>query len=562
MARNISIFDSKIHATVGTPLYMAPEIVENKGHSFKADVWSLGCVAYEILAKKPPFLEYSYTDLIDKILHGEIPPLPECYTPELREFVLKFLVRDPEARPSIHQIMEDPFVKGLFEEFEEEACTFLCTRANDNFFINNKGLKNDFVSLKTYRFSEFQDSLSQSNLDILRRQSKNSRFSRFSNGSQIIELAIDGESESEFSKRIKGLIEINAGDKPFSYDQQDAKVKPSFTKNNCSPSPLEFVIDPRLIRAAQGPKKSHFINQPIEINFSMTDSQISVDENDSESEKMDLDFTPELKARVTKDSFAFMDNYLSLAMDRRLEEESNDPRPEPEVSACQELSPSKPPLSEPPIDFKTPEKEPKAENELLAKPKAPRLCRPNNLKVNFAPELDSSRRDVSQRAVRTELKRKPTQKKEGNSNPRLLSTLQSSQGFKLKMKTKSPILSAKKENLEGEVSVPLRPLRERSKVPFYNRDKLTRTSQLPNITLAKSRLIDSLGGKFSLAYAEVKRLVLSAGLSQVESLLNDEEGLQALFTKHKAEVLSLAGSMEAAKSLLLLNILETRTDVF
>lgn len=560
MARNISIFDSKIHATVGTPLYMAPEIVENKGHSFKADVWSLGCVAYEILAKNPPFLEYSYTDLIDKILFGEIPPLPECYSPELREFVLKFLVRDPEARPSIHQIMEDPFVKGLFEEFEEEACTFLSTRANENFFINNKGLKNDFVSLKTYRFSEFQDSLSQSKLDILRRQSKMSRFSRFSSGSQIIEVAIDGESESEFSKRIKGLIEINAGDQRFSSDQQDTKAKPSFTKNYCSPSPLELGIDPRLIRAAQGPKKSHFINQPIEVNISMTDSQISVD--DSESEKMCLDFTPEMKPRITKDSFAFMDNYLSLAMDGGLEGESNDPRPEPEVSACQEPSPGKPPLSEPPIDFSTPKKEPKSEDELLGKPQAPSLCRPKNLKVNFAPESDSSKRDISKRAIRTELKRKSTLTKEGDSNPRLVSTLQSSQGFKLKIKTKSPIFSAKKENLEGKVSVPLRPLRERSKVPFYSRDKITRTSQLPSITLAKSRLIDSLGGKFSLAYAEVKRLVLSAGLSQVEGLLHDEEGLQALFVKHKAEVLALAGSMEAAKSLLLLNILEARTDVF
>ena len=41
--------------SAGTPSYMAPEMVESQDYSFKADIWSLGCVIYEMITLKPPF---------------------------------------------------------------------------------------------------------------------------------------------------------------------------------------------------------------------------------------------------------------------------------------------------------------------------------------------------------------------------------------------------------------------------------------------------------------------------------------------------------------------------
>ena len=55
---------------VGTPYYNAPEILENKSYSFKADIWSLGVVLYEMCAKKPPFDAKTLPSLALKIIRG------------------------------------------------------------------------------------------------------------------------------------------------------------------------------------------------------------------------------------------------------------------------------------------------------------------------------------------------------------------------------------------------------------------------------------------------------------------------------------------------------------
>ena len=45
----------KINLSLGSPLYMAPEVIERKSYNSKVDIWSLGVIAYMILAGKVPF---------------------------------------------------------------------------------------------------------------------------------------------------------------------------------------------------------------------------------------------------------------------------------------------------------------------------------------------------------------------------------------------------------------------------------------------------------------------------------------------------------------------------
>ena len=64
---------------VGTPLYVAPEIIKGLEYDAKADVWSLGCTFYEILTFTPPFSGLSMSDLMEKVKSGRYPKLSKGF---------------------------------------------------------------------------------------------------------------------------------------------------------------------------------------------------------------------------------------------------------------------------------------------------------------------------------------------------------------------------------------------------------------------------------------------------------------------------------------------------
>lgn len=68
---------------VGTPYYMSPEVCESKPYTFKSDVWSLGCVLYELCTLEHPFHADNLLGLVYKIVQETPKPIPAHYSPEL-----------------------------------------------------------------------------------------------------------------------------------------------------------------------------------------------------------------------------------------------------------------------------------------------------------------------------------------------------------------------------------------------------------------------------------------------------------------------------------------------
>jgi NIMA (never in mitosis gene a)-related kinase len=106
---------------VGTPYYMSPEVCESKPYNAKSDVWSLGCVAYELCALRYPFVSANLLGLILKISSEEPAPLPETYSPGLRELIREMLRKDPEERPSITDILQSSVIASAIKRLEAPA---------------------------------------------------------------------------------------------------------------------------------------------------------------------------------------------------------------------------------------------------------------------------------------------------------------------------------------------------------------------------------------------------------------------------------------------------------
>jgi NIMA (never in mitosis gene a)-related kinase 2 len=103
---------------VGTPFYMSPEICAAERYTLKSDIWSLGCIIYELCSREPPFNAKSHFQLVQKIKEGKIAPLPPVYSPELNAVIKDCLKVNPDRRPDTATLLNLPVVKLMRKEKE------------------------------------------------------------------------------------------------------------------------------------------------------------------------------------------------------------------------------------------------------------------------------------------------------------------------------------------------------------------------------------------------------------------------------------------------------------
>ncbi len=93
----------------GTPNYIAPEVLNKKGHSYEVDVWSLGCILYTLLIGKPPFETSCLKDTYAKIKKNEYSIPPNKVSLQAKNLINHLLQSDPSLRPTMAQILQDEF---------------------------------------------------------------------------------------------------------------------------------------------------------------------------------------------------------------------------------------------------------------------------------------------------------------------------------------------------------------------------------------------------------------------------------------------------------------------
>lgn len=95
---------------VGTPYYMSPEQMAESSYDEKSDIWSLGCLIYELASLHPPFEASNHLQLAIKIKQGKFDRLPIRYSDDLQQVVSWMLTLHPDLRPSVDELLAHPMV--------------------------------------------------------------------------------------------------------------------------------------------------------------------------------------------------------------------------------------------------------------------------------------------------------------------------------------------------------------------------------------------------------------------------------------------------------------------
>eukprot|EP00347_Sterkiella_histriomuscorum_P005663 403355737 len=101
---------------VGTPYYMSPEQISDQKYNEKSDIWSAGCVIYELTALRAPFEATNQIQLAMKIKSGKIDPLPSQYSDELFKVIKLMMSLEKEQRPNVDELMPHPKISCFLKE--------------------------------------------------------------------------------------------------------------------------------------------------------------------------------------------------------------------------------------------------------------------------------------------------------------------------------------------------------------------------------------------------------------------------------------------------------------
>lgn len=100
---------------------MSPEQINEQRYNEKSDIWSLGCIIYEMAALRPPFKANSHLSLAIKIKAGKYDRIPEIYSDELWETIQWMISLNQEKRASIEDLLSVPRMKQILQDSGSKA---------------------------------------------------------------------------------------------------------------------------------------------------------------------------------------------------------------------------------------------------------------------------------------------------------------------------------------------------------------------------------------------------------------------------------------------------------
>ena len=146
------IKEKVLRTQTGTPYYASPEVWNDNPYSYKSDLWSIGCVIYELCELRPPFQGKDLDELYEKVCKGEPERINKIYSDDLWKMILMLLQVDVNKRVDCNQFLNSDLIKKKIEEMKNNPNTYLEGLALDK----NMGIYDEFL-LNTIKFNDLSE---------------------------------------------------------------------------------------------------------------------------------------------------------------------------------------------------------------------------------------------------------------------------------------------------------------------------------------------------------------------------------------------------------------------
>ena len=252
----------------GTPYYASPEIWNDNPYDYKCDIWSAGCIIYEMSSLKMPFRGTSMQMLYNNVMKGNFDPIPSRYSKDLMEIIKLILIRNPNKRPSAEDLLKNSIIIKKMEKLGMENNFWNCEDEKANLIrtiklpINMNQMNQINVQLpkKNYKKDRYQNEMEMFENDEYE-TAKNSFYHPNDKNNKIIKKNnnLNYLNNLNIAKKLKTLIEkkvikkesnvnnINANNDKYNYNfnnnlNSKNNHKPSININNDNNNSKKILI--------------------------------------------------------------------------------------------------------------------------------------------------------------------------------------------------------------------------------------------------------------------------------------------------------------------------------